>query len=499
MPDEPVEVRRPFHRFVDHGPGRFEGELDFAEALENLINNSPLYRSKSMPNPDLSLLEKELRAGTYNNDTLRHAIEVVGSSTVYQTIRNIRPGLRVDNCNDCRLICFATTLSPVYGGLRWSCPGCVGNYIFCSKCNGLILCGDDKLHFHTNEIAQRAMENVVAPFDADIAGRGAEFRSTVDRKTNKKSRVIKPAPIRYFGIELEVERHPDRIVPPDLILKAKHALADGLVLVKHDGSLRANAGGQRGANGFEIVTLPCTMDYHRTAAGWQKFFQVMSPWLEEKPPTTGLHVHVSYDSMTRATVGKIIKFVNSEPNLEFMKMIANRDFTQPNPNGRVYAAVWHDADRKVTELVSRRTHAKGCKNSPVERILRGYYVDAGNISWDGYGHPILKRTTAGPNTTSTCKCPPGRFDYGGHYAAFNVRTNRPTIEFRMGQGSTNETHFWAYLDFSDAIIGFCEATSFQSLTWQNFIDWFKVNRYLYRGLDRWLVVGGYIEPLKKKD
>ena len=474
------------------------------EELDVAIRNEYVFaypqKQRKMPStPEVEQLRDELKNNIYNNETLQRVIKSSGSGVAMEIIRLVKPRLMVTTCTDCRGICFSPTLKSAYGGSRWVCDPCSKAYVLCHPCDSLILCDDNDIHFHAQDLNRLRRDNEVAAFDADIMRGGGELRGARPVTFRRNLGVPPPAPDRFFGIELELERKLDTVVPPDMILKAKNVLAQGLVMVKHDGSLGAGPNGGRGGNGFEVVTLPCTMNYHRTEAGWHRFFEVMGKWMQEKPVTTGLHVHVSSNTMTRATIGKIIKFINRADNISFLRVVADRDFTAPNPNGRVYANTYPDnVDKKVTELISRRVHAKGCKNSPVERIIRGFYLANGRVFFDDYGHPLIQEINNGTLKNLVCKCPDGKYDYGGHYAAFNVRTNRPTIEFRMFQGSTNEDHFWAALDFSDAIIRFCEATSFSDLSWQNFIAWFKTVRAQYKSLAKWLVVSGYIDPLKKK-
>lgn len=490
MPDEEINVR-PAIRMREREDWQWQ-PMEVPVRYEAVL----FTKKKEVDNTtELQKLEKQIREDIFDNDSLRAAIRTAGSIKTLERIKILTRGLgAVTNCSDCHQICFANTLRSCYGGMRWTCPSCSGSYTFCSSCDSLILTEDNLLHFHVADLTRLRNENRVDRFDANVMAGNRKPRG--ERRSKPKW-----TPTRYFGVEIELERKTDILVPPDLILKAKYALANGFSMIKHDGSLRAAPGNpQNGSNGFEVVSLPGTMAYHRDHAGWHNFFEVLKPWMEEAPNTTGLHVHVSAASMTRATIGKLVKFVNSIENLGFMQMIANRDFTKPNPNGRFYANVFANADTKVKELISKRRHAADCDNSPLERIIRCYYRDDKKaIQYDNYAHPIIQRIEPSASRIVTCKCPEGDYDYEGHYAAFNVLTHKPTVEFRMFQGSTNETHFWAALEFTDAIVEFCEATSFNNLSCQEFISWFKEHRYLYKSLARWLVVGGLIEPLKKKE
>ena len=486
---------------IDEAALRVPEGIDFGDFRQfqwrprEFVSTSTKIRANVENITELQKLEKEVREGNFNNASLRLSIKVAGASATLDRIRIASRGTaNVVNCSDCVLTCFANTVRSAYGGMRWVCPECLSSYVYCKECNSFILSNDNLLHFHAPDLVRLRQENRVERFDANVMAGNRKPRTTTRSKPRWN-------PTRYFGVEIELERRQDIIVPPDMILKAKYSLATGFGVIKHDGSLRAAPGNmQNGTNGFEVVSLPGTMEYHRTLANWHNFFEVMTPWMEASPSTTGLHVHVSAASMTRATIGKMIKFVNSPNNLAFMKLIADRDFTKANPNGRYYANVYPNVDEKVKELISRRQHSEGCQNSPLERIIRCYYRDDNKlVKYDLYGHPIIQRIDGSLNKIATCQCPEGNYDYEGHYAALNVATHKPTVELRMFQGSTNESHFWAALEFTDALVEFCEAHNFNDLHWQQFISWFKEHRYLYKGLARWLVVGGLIEPLKKKE
>lgn len=439
----------------------------------------------------------EIHSGILDNEKLRRSIETYGRSCVTDYIyrsTGIKTGIFV-NCSDCMLPSFSKTLNSCYGGMTYTCPACTKMYTYCEQCASMILQDDNDMHFHIGELGNRRKELTLATYREDI------MRSGGAKLISHKDTPPLLSRQRYLGIELEVEKARDKLIPPDLILKVLDCLGKN-AMVKRDGSLsRARNNPQNGSNGFEIVSLPCTLQYHLNSMGWQRLFEVINKWIDPKPQRAGLHVHVSSDSVSKIAVGRIIKFINHPDNLEFLKIIANRDFTLPNPdNGRIYSRVFPDTKQKVKELINKKKHAPDCRAAPGARVLATYYLrEDSSVAYDVPGRPIIKGISPVNNQKITCRCPDGNYGYKGHYAAFNLRTNRPTIEFRIFQASSNLEHFFASLEFCDAICEFAEANSMDNMDHRAFVEWFKGNRHHWKFLARWLVVNGFIDPLKKKE
>ena len=110
----------------------------------------------------------------------------------------------------------------------------------------------------------------------------------------------KPDPIfhgegpRYFGVELEIDEGGEC---PDV---ARSLLAlvnqeEELIYCKHDGSLN---------EGFELVTHPMSLDFHRERMPWEKLLhQVVSlGYRSHRTGTCGLHIHVNRDSFGETEV-----------------------------------------------------------------------------------------------------------------------------------------------------------------------------------------------------
>lgn len=104
----------------------------------------------------------------------------------------------------------------------------------------------------------------------------------------------KPEPIfygdgtRYFGVELEVDGAGENDDSADDVMAIGNRKANH-IYCKHDGSLD---------DGFEIVTHPCTLEYHMNTLPWYAMLDELKEmgYLSHRVNTCGLHVHVNRTS-----------------------------------------------------------------------------------------------------------------------------------------------------------------------------------------------------------
>ena len=137
-------------------------------------------------------------------------------------------------------------------------------------------------------------------------------RECYDKLTNQaiKSYNYKPEPMFYgsgdfyFGVELEIDKGGEDQENAREIL----APADGKAYGKHDGSIY---------NGFEIVSHPMSLDYHRSEMPWQDIMDTALglDYKSHNTETCGLHVHVNRDGFGEtyeerdAAIGRVVYFV----------------------------------------------------------------------------------------------------------------------------------------------------------------------------------------------
>ena len=125
-------------------------------------------------------------------------------------------------------------------------------------------------------------------------------------------------PRTYYGIEMEVENHGDGYSTNDAIYSVKsHSDGERLFYIKEDGSLE---------NGFEIVTHPCTLGYHKKEFPWKDIKSALDKWDCEADSTCGLHIHVSKRIYSELDLIKLALFIFNSSNRDYIKLIARRGF-----------------------------------------------------------------------------------------------------------------------------------------------------------------------------
>lgn len=242
------------------------------------------------------------------------------------------------HCENCEEICPVNDMSTVRvprqrgGEVQW-CQGCVDSHAStCADCgdvfdhitlasgtnaDGETVCESCADHYFACEECDETRHN-------DDYGEDGRCQSCCD----DSSRVIhdysyRPLAIfhpsrdecdatRAYGVELEVES-----VSGDLYDNAKkvRALLGEFAYLKYDGSLN---------NGFEVVTHPGTLAYHRTA--WDEFFSKRPRGLRSYDTSTcGLHIHASKRGLTPLQIAKLVFFVSAPINARFIRRIAGRD------------------------------------------------------------------------------------------------------------------------------------------------------------------------------
>ena len=225
----------------------------------------------------------------------------------------------------------------------------------------------------------------------------------------------KPRPIfygegnRFLGVELEVDDGGHSEYNAETVLEiANHD--DDVMYIKSDGSIN---------DGFEMVTHPATLDYHKNNLPWLDIMNELigMNYLSHKTCTCGLHVHVNRDSLgdtcaeQEDTVARILYFV--EHHWDEMLRFSRR-----------------------TESAMQRWAARyGAKENP-----KAHIDDA-------------------------------KKDYS-RYRCINIQ-NYYTIEFRLFRGTLKYNTFIATLELVNEICSVALSLSdneMQKLTWEQYID-----------------------------
>jgi hypothetical protein len=209
---------------------------------------------------------------------------------------------------------------------------------------------------------------------------------------------------RYLGVELEVDKG-------DYCEETAGQIQDNNceIYCKHDGSLN---------DGFEIVSHPCTLDYHLNSLDWKNIMQTCldNSFLSHDAVTCGLHVHISRKAFGDNT---------QEQELNIAKLIY------------LFEKFWNQI-----KTFSRRT----------EKQINDWASNYGLTTID-------EAITEAKNKK-------------GRYFAVNLK-NTYTVEIRIFRGTLKYNTFAATLQFINLLLDAITAgtiADIQSLTWTEIVN-----------------------------
>ena len=215
-------------------------------------------------------------------------------------------------------------------------------------------------------------------------------------------------PVLFMGVELEVDLGGESGHNAQQLLDLMNGYNEH-IYCKHDGSLD---------EGFEIVSHPATLEYHRNSMAWSDLMRqaIDMGYRSHDTSSCGLHIHVSRDGM------------------------GNTYEEQENNTAKVVYFV----EKHWNELVvfTRR------KSYNLEHWASRYGIE--------------------PTIADTYKKAKG--DYN-RYRAVNLQ-NDNTIEFRIFRGTLKYSTFIATLQLVNEICDFCKTLSLDSIedtTWLDFV------------------------------
>ncbi len=247
---------------------------------------------------------------------------------------------------------------------------------------------------------------------------GAPGEAT-DKKGNGRSKT----PTLWMGFELEVRARTQTAAALQEAVKAVCAAAQNRAILKEDSSI--------GGRGFEIVSLPGTLNFHQTQWGeefWKALTEHTSGWGHD---SCGMHVHISRAALTHLQLGRMVTFLSSK-NRAFIEKIAGR--------GEVtYCRV---LDKKITDV--RRQGA-----------------DTRNAVNVGYG-----------------------YDDAGKYQAINLG-KAATAEIRIFRSNVSRYGFLKNVEFCDALANFCRVAGNNDLNRDAFLSWMSEHRGTYPFFIKW--------------
>lgn len=245
------------------------------------------------------------------------------------------------------------------------------------------------------------------------------WKNTKDRNSVTEDTCFYHSP--FYGIELEVLK---RNKAPETIEKDIVKSLDNFAILKSDASITD----VRGA-GFEIVTVPATMQAHKEK--WADFFKNQSKFLRSwYSGKCGIHIHISKKAFSLGHMERFTSFIYSEDNFSFIQEIAGR-------SGNSYA-----------------------RGQNLANTLKGRLEHLANRGWE-------------------------------KYSLINTRLEN-TIEVRCFRGNVKKEGFFKCLEFIDALYRFTRDSKMTGSTKEEFFEWLETHDYGYGHLKDWLTNKGYL-------
>ena len=276
------------------------------------------------------------------------------------------------------------------------CPDCANGRSFCESCGCILLRVEDEAHrrLPSFRVSTQSATHCMACYAAQSAI--INPRHNANPITILAPRLVLDPKVLYQGVELEVEA--GRCSPDRLAVELLPAF-DRKAIFKHDGSLR---------NGFEICTLPLTLDEH--AKLWEKVYanKVWGDLHADETASAGLHIHASRAPLTSLQIARLVHFMSKREQ------------------------------RREIEMVAGRAGNQYCQYEPMTVSRAGMKVR---------GHSD-----------------------NGKYEVVNL-LHRPSIEIRAFQSTKDYDKMMARLEFVQAVLWFCRQAKAVDLSWTNFCDW----------------------------
>lgn len=238
-------------------------------------------------------------------------------------------------CDECGVTCSQQARPRMASGRdpRRLCGGCMDAYLME---NNLERCESCRGHFDHSDLTSAVNREGINSSYCQSCMRDRIVMPYNANPLDYVGFMGKPKDKLFYGVELEVENNGDDFY--DVAMNTYKSVGEFAIL-KHDGSLN---------NGFEVVSAPMSMEVHRSEI-WDKFFDKdggRKNLRAAKTETCGMHVHVSRDGLSTMTVGKVLEFIHSSKNQEFIEVIAGRE--------RNRYCMFANDDSKVEALRAKR-------------------------------------------------------------------------------------------------------------------------------------------------
>ena len=354
-------------------------------------------------------------------------------------------------CDDCGELTYRADMIWLDGYDKHICDDCFdGNYTRCADCDTIVsyddayytyhdehICSDCRdYHYYPCENCGELVHEDCIEWDGDYPYCPNCYENIIHSGIHDYN--YKPEPIfynngdnkdnLYMGIELELDKGGENNENAEQILSVANDIHEH-IYIKHDGSLDC---------GFEIVSHPCTLEYHENNLQWREIMTkaLSLEYRSHDTATCGLHIHISrralgdnYDEREN-TIAKIVFFVEK---------------------------YWNSVLK-----FTRRTE---------ERMAR----------WASrYGiEPTIK------DTYNKAK---GSYD---RYKCINLQ-NEDTVEFRMFRGTLKYSTFIATLQFVNTLVKYCIGND--NLSWEDYVS--NIDGDTYKELVEYLTEKELLHPVE---
>lgn len=220
---------------------------------------------------------------------------------------------------------------------------------------------------------------------------------------------------QMFGIEIETFSIQDK-APPTIIKDLEENYLRGQALCKSDGSI--------GTNGIEIVSTAMSFNYIKNTDLFYNFYNNIKDYLGSySRQETGVHIHISRDTLTKLQILRIVAFINNEMNFNYISRIAGREFF----NNHYCEAIFKN--KNVLELDS-------------------YFKNYPNLI------------------------------YSAKYSAVNL-SKKSTVELRIFKGNIRFDVLNRYVEFTDCLINFVKNRPVSHNDYVKFIQFVDENKKIY--------------------
>jgi hypothetical protein len=224
---------------------------------------------------------------------------------------------------------------------------------------------------------------------------------------------------QLYGIEIETFSIPDKA--PDTIIKdIEENYLKGRAICKSDGSI--------GDNGIEIVSTAMSFNYIKNSNLFYNFHNQVKDFLGSySRSSTGVHIHISRDTLTKLQILRIISFINNEMNFNYLARVAGREFFN---------------------------------NQYCETLHKNYDLLKLNHYFANYPNLI----------------------YPAKYSAVNL-SKKSTVELRIFKGNIRFDVLNRYVEFTDCLINFVKNSPVSFNDYMSFLKFVDLNKnnypYLY--------------------